>query len=199
MIEFERKVRVDESLKEFLKTKAELFSQKEFTDVYFDNASHQLTVNSIWLRKRGNEWECKVRESVRGDLTDVYREISEETEICRLLSDFFDEDFYSLESAIEACGLFPFIAITTNRSKYKFGNLIIDVDLATCEGELYTIAEIESMGSSVDEDEACGAIDAICCEFGLAPSLENETKLTFFLKCLDFDHYTALKTHGSIR
>lgn len=198
-IEFERKVRVDENLNEFLKGHGELFSQKEFTDVYFDNASHQLTVNSIWLRKRGEEWECKVREGIRNDLTDVYREISEEDEICRLLSDLFDEDFCFLESAIEACGLFPFIAITTNRSKYKAENVIVDVDLATCEGEIYAVAELELIGAELDEEKACETIDGICREFGLEPPLENDSKLTFFLKHLDPDHYNVLKRHGSIR
>lgn len=199
MIEFERKVKLDDNLNELLRGRGELFSQKEFTDVYFDNASHQLTVNSIWLRKRGEEWECKVREGIRADQTDVYREIFEEEEICRVLCDLFDEDVSTLDSAIEAFGLFPFIAITTKRSKYKLDDIIVDVDMATCEGELYGIAEMEVMGSGEDEEAACDRIDAICREYALTPPLENDSKLTFFLKSLDPEHYQALKSCKAIR
>eukprot|EP01119_Soliformovum_irregulare_P007412 TRINITY_DN19826_c0_g1_i1.p1 TRINITY_DN19826_c0_g1~~TRINITY_DN19826_c0_g1_i1.p1 ORF type:complete len:246 (+),score=47.63 TRINITY_DN19826_c0_g1_i1:83-820(+) len=169
-IELEKKFKVEQP-PGFLKN-AQLISQKTFTDTYFDNNQHQLTCNDIWLRLRGEAFECKVpmkfteerngRSTGRYQGVARYKEFSSNDQIMTFLSQMESQGVLStfsnettsfeLPSWLQSRGILPLWPITTTRTKYHYQGFTVDLD-TTDVG--YSIGEVELMTTSNHE----GAID----------------------------------------
>ena len=62
-IEIERKFTITEKIQQNIEKKAKFISQKEYTDLYYDNEENNkypLTKNDLWLRQRKGIWEMKI-------------------------------------------------------------------------------------------------------------------------------------------
>lgn len=147
--EVEKKFSLDGVDLEKLTTNAELVTQKSFTDLYFDDESYSLTKQDVWLRKRDGKFELKLPlNDGFGALTrklDQYEEVTDEKKIKEALG---ITENGSLEDCLKNSGINSFCSITTNRTKYKKGDFVIDIDQMDFG---YGVGEIELMVSSKED------------------------------------------------
>ena len=114
MFEIEKKFKLSEGFEERLREHGGKYLKKVcFTDTYFDNSKHLLTLNDYWLRcrERGGDkqWELKVpfcgkreKDVVR---IDKFKEIANEQEIVDHLSlhpDIEKNKLKGLKGVVEA-------------------------------------------------------------------------------------------------
>lgn len=189
MIEVEKKFVLERDELERLIKDARFITQKEFTDVYYDDNNYSLTTKNMWLRSRAGKFEFKCPVLLENNFSQVdhYEEIEDDDLIKRKLSiNSNDPLIYSLEMK----GYKDFASITTIRKKYKKQNFTIDID-NTDFG--YRVAEIELLVNNNNEIEyASKAIidfaDACGIKIGLVRG-----KLIEYIRQNRPDHFKALE------
>ncbi len=143
MIEIEKNFDLKPGDKERLIKDAEFLGSKSFTDVYYDNATYDLTAKDFWLRTRDGRFELKVPLNTKGisrETTDQYRELETDEEIASELRLIIKDN---LAKALAEAGYKPFATITTKREEYRKGDFKLDFDAVD---ELnYTTFEAELM------------------------------------------------------
>src|SRR3989344_2570297 len=149
MIEVEKKFSLSDGDKATLLSGAKPISTKTFTDVYYDNASFDLTCHDIWLRQRGEKWELKIAinagEMRKDGIPTSYRELETEAEIAIYLKLPQDKP---LPEALKESVYTPFATLTTTRAKYTKEDFTIDVDSIDFG---YNLIEIEKLVETESE------------------------------------------------
>ncbi len=198
MIEIEKKFHLSPDQQKSLLAGAELISEKQVVDSYFDNSSYELTTKDWWLRNRNGAFELKVGlkdHDMR--IINQYNEISDEDEIRTKLNISKNS---SLHDDIVASGYLPFMSCTTTRHKYKKENFTIDLDEVEYDSDFeYNLAEIEVTFD--DESKRQEAIDSIL-SFAKTHNLTDEPirgKVIEYLLEKRPKHYQALVDSGVVK
>lgn len=145
MIEVEKKFRVTPAELKQLLDGAEFVCEKENIDIFFDLPDYSLSKKWSWLRDRNGRMELKVATHmpIDGELCETFTEYETEEEIRAALS--LPTSQLSLRDQITSLGYQPFAALCTERTTYKNGKFIIDVDHTTAPDFEYDVVEIEQM------------------------------------------------------
>jgi len=145
MIEVEKKFILTLEQEKSLIEGAEFLGEKQFTDIYYDDADFSLTTKDIWLRERGGRFELKLpmNELLEKRVSDQYRELDVEDDILA----HFGVRGISVKDFLISKGYRPFCEINTTRKKYRKEGFGIDLDSMDFG---YSIGEIEYM----TEDES---------------------------------------------
>jgi len=90
VVEVEVKFRYQPEQEREIASIARFVEEKSFEDTYYDiRPKYPLTRNDIWLRKRGESFECKVPPELSGrsqlQHVDQYEELTQEKAICDFL------------------------------------------------------------------------------------------------------------------
>jgi len=151
MIEVEKKFFLNEQHLQNIANVATKIKQHHFTDVYYDTKDFQLTLKDRWLRARDGVFQLKEPLHESADrLADQYREIEEESEIRERLNLPLQG---TMQEALEAHGYLPFCTCTTQRTKYKKDDFVIDIDAVSAEHFTYHLAEVELLVESSSQIE----------------------------------------------
>lgn len=190
MIEVEKKfILTPEQEKSIIKD-AEFLGEKQFTDIYYDDADFSLTTKDIWLRERDGRHELKLpmNESLENRVSDQYRELDAEDDILA----HFGARGISIKDFLTKKGYLPFCTITTTRRKYKKEGFVVDLDITDFG---YTLAEIEYMVSDESEiKEATNTIIKFAEKHGVASgsAILVRGKVVEYLKLKNPTHFQAL-------
>jgi adenylate cyclase class IV len=177
---------------------------KTNSDRYFDTADYILTAREWWLRERNSKFELKIAKEQKnsGFPTDVFDELETDDEIYTTLG--IARTDAGLSRDLEAAGFFPFAHLSTERTTYSDGSMLIDVDhtvslptdLAREIPFLYDLVEIEIMVSS--EDEILAAQKKIY-DFAESRGLTSgytPGKLLAYIKQCRPEQYEVLRANG---
>ena len=188
MIEVEKKFILTPEQEKTLVEGAEFSGEKQFTDIYYDDADFSLTTKDIWLRERGGKFELKLpmNESLENRVSDQYRELDVEDDILAhfgargiSVKDFLIEKSYK-----------PFCEITTTRRKYKKEGFGIDLDVMDFS---YIVSEIEYMTDDESKiKEATQSIITFAKQFGIDINAVVRGKVAEFLRIKNPAHFQAL-------
>lgn len=165
---------------------------KCFADIYFDSAKHDLTLRDVWLRKRQGAWELKIPMFTpqQAMQVDRYEEITMENDILQHLHKLFGWQANSLQEA----PLVPLLTCHTNRTKFQYQDLIIDLDSASFDQStfVYQIGEVEKMvASEAQVAEATQQVLEFCKQHQLEIA-SNQGKILEFLRHERKQHYELL-------
>lgn len=204
MIEVERKFLppasgIDDLLRGFTLQKT-----KTNSDRYFDTPEYTLTAHEWWLRERNGKFELKIAKEQKhsGFPTDVFDELESDDEIYAALE--IPKTAHGLFADLAASGFVQFAHLTTQRSTYQQGDLLIDVDHVTSlsvgskDEPLfeYNLVEIEIMVQNEDEIE--GAQKKIY-DFAESRGLSSgytPGKLLAYIKQCRPEQYEVLRANG---
>ncbi len=197
MIEIEKNFDLQPGDKERLIRDAELLGKKSFTDVYYDNASYDLTGGDFWLRERDGRFELKVPLNEKGEsraATDRYKELESDEEIGRELG--LDLSGKDLRRALAELGYSPFATITTEREQYRKEDFHLDFDEVPALN--YTTTEIELMMNTPEETPAA---EERILQFAKQHGLVNpgHGKVIEYLRRHNPPHLQLLKEKGVVR
>ena len=188
MIEIEKKFILTSDQEKKLIEGAEFLGEKQFTDIYYDDADFSLTTKDIWLRERSGKYELKLpmNESLENRVSDQYRELDVEDDILA----YFGVKGILVKDFLIQKGYRPFCEITTTRRKYKKQAFGIDLDVMDFG---YTVGEIEFMTD--DESKIKEATQSII-EFAKKHSIDTDAivrgKVAEFLRLKNPTHFQAL-------
>lgn len=149
MIEIEKKVQLDDRHVQLIEKNGVFLKKEQFQDTYFDTLDYCLTKANLWLRERGNRFELKMgvrRENSTG--TDRFKEIEDEKEILECLG---LQASARLSDALLAAEIHPFCTFSTERKKYQWNGVAIDIDKADFGDFVYHVAELETQVSTETE------------------------------------------------
>ncbi len=190
MIEVEKKFILTSEQSARLIADATLVGKKEITDVYYDNATYDLTRGDKWLRKRNSRFELKLPIGDNDSGVFIYNELENDAEICRTLG---LDDSSPLEAVLKKAGYNPFCVCKTTRTKYTLGEFNLDLDKAEFDDFEYEVAEIELMAESEEYTKAAERkIEKIAASYGLS----NEGvrgKIVAYIARKRPQHFEALK------
>jgi thiamine-triphosphatase len=195
MIEVEKKFLLTEAQKGRLIEGAQFVAEKKIHDVYFDTPDYRLTTKDWWLRSRDGRFEIKIplhdiHHPEKG--TTQYRELETEDEIRRAIGLPQKNDFMS---DLKAANYRSVADILTTRTKYKYGEFTIDLDV-TDSG--YELAEIELMvPQPADMEQAVQKILAFAAERGLGIEARRG-KVLEYIRRNNPAHFQALMDAGVI-
>lgn len=195
MIEVERNFDLNPGDKEKLIVDAVFLGKKEFEDIYYDNASFELTLKDFWLRKRSGKWELKVplnKETADVRETDQYKELDDESEI----ADSLGLPSGDLSESLAKANYFPFATLVTSRESYNKGDFHLDFDVVDFG---YTTFEAELLVET--EDEITMAEKKIL-EFAREnniPEHKGKGKVVVYLQRFKPEHYEALVKAGVVK
>lgn len=130
-----------------------------FTDSYFDRGN-SLRDCGIWLRKRNDQWQAKIR--VSGDYQNSgFREVQGSTQVLEILR----EHGISSTAELPNFGLSPFAKFTSQRNKWQadqkfsivldetdFGHAVGEVELESVLNERETALQRQDMVKQMDEE-----------------------------------------------
>jgi len=188
MIEVEKKfILTPEQEKSFIEG-AEFLGEKQFTDIYYDDADFYLTTKDIWLRERGGKFELKLpmNESLEHRVSDQYRELDVEDDILA----HFGARGISVKDFLIEKGYKSFCEITTTRKKYKKEGFGIDLDVMDFD---YTVAEIELMTNDDSKiKEATNRIVDFAKKHSIDTTVTVRGKVAEFLRLKSPAHFQAL-------
>jgi len=198
MIVIEKKFSLSPEQQKRLLDGAELISEKQISDTYFDNSKYNLTTKDWWLRKRDGSFELKVAlEGHDMRVINQYDEITDENAIRNKLD---LQKNASLDEDLVTAGYVPFISMVTTRHKYKKDGFIIDLDQVDYDSDFkYNLAEIEATFD--DSSQRQQAIDSIL-NFAKAHNLTDEPvhgKTIEYLIQKRPKHYKALVDAGVVK
>lgn len=122
-------------------------------DSYYDNKKQKypLTTKNIWLRKRNNDWECKlaINTDIKNSIKSHY-EIENIKDIIKIIDKNVLHsknllEYKNFENFIkEKYGLTTFCSYKTTRHKYIIDDIfIVDLDFTEFKNFKYNIGEIE--------------------------------------------------------
>lgn len=189
MIEIEKKFILTGAQETQLLQNATFVKEKTFTDTYYDDQNHSLTIKDLWLRERDGNFELKVpmNASLEERVSDQYREIEEDDEIADFLQ--INISNTTLRDALKERGIIPFCTLVTTRKKYTKDGFGIDLDKVDFG---FNIAEIELMIESESEiTQATEKIIAYAKSYGL--SIGNiRGKVAEYLSRYNQPHLDAL-------
>jgi len=195
MIEIECKYRLDKGQEEKLIQGAEFFKEIKNEDIYLDRASHELTLQGIWLRKRNGRFEMKVAlpdMSQKHFGTTQYRELETDDAIADTLQ---LPGNANLEADLLQAGYVPFMEVCSQRRSYRNGPFRIDLD-TTDYG--YQMAEIELM---IEENDDRSTARKRITDFAESLGIDTSPvrgKILEYLFRYRPDHYEALSKAGVI-
>ncbi|MFT4261636.1 MAG: CYTH domain-containing protein [Candidatus Woesearchaeota archaeon] len=182
MIEIEKKFVYDEYKIKNLVKDAVFLKDVRILNVYFDDEDNSLFKSDIWLRTRDGNYELKL------PLGDNTGEVKSYKEL-----DDLDKIKDALPKSLDSYK--PFLKIETFRTKYKLGEVNIDLDKAIVNGETYFVGEIEIMSSSNDK-KSHKVLDDLMKEYNLEPLKLG--KLTLYLKDYNNELFNELIESGVI-
>ena len=188
MIEVEKKFILTLEQEKNLTNGAEFLGEKQFTDIYYDDAKFSLTTKDIWLRERGGRFELKLpmNESLEKRVSDQYRELDVEDDILA----HFGARGISVKDFLVSRGYRLFCEITTTRKKYRKEGFGIDLDIMDFG---YSIGEIEYM--TEDESKIKEATQSII-QFAQKHNIDTNAvvrgKVAEFLRIKNPVHFQAL-------
>ena len=188
MIEVEKKFILTKEQEKKLIEGAEFLGEKQFTDVYYDDADFSLTTKDIWLRERSGKFELKLpmNESPENRVSDQYRELDVEDDILA----HFGARGISVKDFLTQKGYMPFCEITTTRRKYKKEGFSIDLDSMDFG---YTIAEIECMVESEENlKDVSDSIITFAEKYHVASAGVKYGKVVEYLKRNNPKHFQAI-------
>jgi len=170
-------------------------------DTYFDTADYRLTARNWWLRMRNGKFELKIaqKQEHSGFPTDVFDERETDAEIYAALK--IPQTGAGLANDLAAAGFAPFAHLSTERTKYSRGEMVIDVDhviaLPTTETDfVYDLVEIEVMvATEADVTQAQEKIYAFAAERGLVTGYTPGKVLAYLIQCRP-EQYNVLREHG---
>lgn len=148
----------------------EYLGQTTFTDTYFDDPVSTLSTQGVWVRKRGTDWQAKIRQG--GDYTNSqFQELSCPDDIDRMIKSYNIQYSPSLaRGSDKTFGLKSMAQFTTIREAWRadkkfkivldktdFGHAVGEVEL---ELELELKLELESnKNDNYDESEKLWAAE----------------------------------------
>ncbi len=188
MIEVEKKVLLDERHIELIEKYAVFMKVDRFRDVYFDMDDFCLTKANVWLRHRESRYELKVGVSRQNSgAVDRFEEISDEAEIVNQLG-----LSGKLPEALSSAGILPFCSFTTERKKYVWDGIGIDLDDSNFGDFAYRVAEFELTVGVLSEVETAEKrirelLGRLKVKEGIVPG-----KLIYYLREKRGVHYNAL-------
>jgi len=196
MIEIEKNFDLNPGDKEALLVGATLIRRKSFTDIYYDNASYNLTSRDFWLRTRDGRFELKVPLNETGadrQTTDQYRELEIDQEIADELDLEIKTD---LAAAVVEANYKPFATITTKRESWQKGIFHLDFDEVSDMN--YTTMEVEIM---VADEKQISEAEKLILDFAKQHNIFNpgHGKVIEYLLKNNPDHHRVLKVSGVIR
>ncbi|KAM3937567.1 thiamine-triphosphatase isoform 2-T2 [Leptodactylus fuscus] len=177
---------------------AELLEEITFRDSYFDNSDLRLTLNDMWLRRRGDSWELKhpPQRGARGlsGASTQYMELTSEDDIiCRVS----EELGVPCPLNIESFGLQEFASFVTRRRRFQLplvekSNLKVVVDLDEADFG-FAVGEVEVLVQTKEEIEnALKKVETICKQLGVFRETPVQGKVSTFLQMNRADHYRQL-------
>ncbi|KAM8962136.1 thiamine-triphosphatase [Pelodytes ibericus] len=177
---------------------AELQDETVFEDSYFDSTDLSLTLNDVWLRKRGDNWELKhpPKRGARGlnGASTLYQELTCEAEImCRVSEELGVPCVLSLE----ALDLKEFARFVTTRRRFLLPSLdgiahkvYIDLDLTDFG---FAVGEVEVLVQTKEEvQSAMQKVEDVCRKLGVLSDSPVAGKMSTFLQRNRPDHYQQL-------
>ncbi len=187
MIEIEKKVRLEERHIQMIEKNAAFLKVDRFTDVYYDTDDYCLTKANVWLRQRESRFELKVGVRRENGSIDRFEEIVDEREILDRLG-----LAGKLPHALESAEIFPFCTFATERKKYVWGEIAIDLDMSDFGDFIYQVAEFEIQVPSekeipLAEEKIKGMLDLLKLKEAIVPG-----KLIYYISKKRPAHYQAL-------
>ena len=196
MNEVEIKFPLIKNNEQLITADAKFISEKNVTDVYYDNATNQLTLSDQWLRCRNGQFELKtpVDASTKNSafVARRYIELTTDNEIMAALN----LTGLGLAPALQQNHIAPFATVNTTRRSYQHSELHIDID-RTDFG--YAIGEIEKLisdPSQVKEKEK--ELQDYLSERHIAYSQGHLGKVAHYLQKHQPDHFHQLVEAGVI-
>ncbi len=195
MIEVEKKFALRPGDRERLTKGLEPFAIVTMVDTYYDDSAYLLSRNDTWLRNRNGTFEVKVPlhpKSVKERKGDRFREIEDDEGIREFLRLPRSGD---IGKEIASAGYLPFATITTVRKKYRYGDMVIDLDSIDYG---YELAEVEVMVNDRSEmDAALETITTFARSVGLS-SAPVRGKVIEYIRRTNPRHFHALVDAGLI-
>lgn len=198
-IEVERKFVPGPGVEKTLgKLGAELLGETTFRDSYYDSPNLCLTMNDMWLRRRGDSWELKHppqrgTRGLNGASTQYMELTSEDDIICRVS----EELGVPCPPNIESFGLNIFASFVTRRRRFLLpvvdnSNTKVVVDLDEADFG-FAVGEVEVLVKTQEEVEnALKKVDEICRQLGVFRETPVQGKVSTFLQMNRADHYRKL-------
>lgn len=178
MIEVERQFKISTAIAEQLSAEADLVSQKEIHDIYFDDAQYSLTCKDFWLRQRDGNYELKIPSQHASEHEiDCYHELETEKEIMKALE---FESGVILGKALQDNNITPFAEFITKRIEYQYKGCTIVIDQMSFG---YEVAEIEILVK--DEYEVAGAvlkIKEVANQLGIEDEMPTDKLIEYLLR-----------------
>lgn len=177
---------------------AELLEETTFRDSYYDSPNLCLTLNDLWLRRRGDSWELKHppqrgTRGLKGASTQYMELTSEDDIICRLS----EELGVPSPPNIESFGLNMFASFVTRRRRFHLpivenSNTKVVVDLDEADFG-FAVGEVEVLVQTQEEVEnALKKVEEICRKLGVYRETPVQGKVSTFLEMNCADHYRKL-------
>ncbi|XP_056382565.1 thiamine-triphosphatase isoform X2 [Hyla sarda] len=177
---------------------AKLLEEITFRDSYYDSPDLGLTLNDMWLRRRGDSWELKhpPQRGARGHkgASTQYMELTSEDDIlCRVS----EELGVPCPLNIESFGLNEFATFVTRRRRFQLpltenSNTKVVVDLDEADFG-FAIGEVEVLVKTQEEvGNALKKVEEICKQLGVFRETPVQGKVSTFLQINRADHYRKL-------
>ncbi|XP_044143895.1 thiamine-triphosphatase isoform X1 [Bufo gargarizans] len=177
---------------------AKLLEEITFRDSYYDGPDLRLTLNDMWLRRRGDSWELKHppqrgAKGLKGASTQ-YMELTSEDDIIRRVS---EELGVPCPPNIESFGLNEFASFVTRRRRFLLplaensdSKVVVDLDEADFG---FTVGEVEVLVKTQEEVEnAFKKVEEICRLLGVFRETPVQGKVSTFLQMNRADLYRQL-------
>lgn len=130
-------------------------------DAYYDTANEALSNAGVWLRRRGDKWEAKIR--VGGDFTNsAFEEITDVSDISAMLGKLVPGAALDPNKGLMGGRIEEVAKLVSQRKKFlvdeKFTVVLDETDFGHVVGEVELEREVSVTGGEEDVTEAKGKI-----------------------------------------
>lgn len=198
MIEVEKDFILSEEAERRLAAVATSVTEKQLRDVYYDTPDFAWTTRDHWLRLRNGVFELKIRTRAQSTgAVSQYQEIENEDDIRKTLRISVQG---TLSEDLRTAGFVEVCDCETQRTEYRVGAFVVDVDRASFAGTsfVFQTAEIELM---VEHPEDVAEAEKRILEFapihGFREPPTQRGKVLSYIAHEKPEHFQALVASGA--